>query len=51
MNNVRRWQCGYNARGGNSIERQFEKVVNGPEGHQDSESLPNRKKSSQKNEI
>ena len=35
----------------NSVEREIGKITNGPERHQDSESLPKRKNSSQENEI
>ena len=40
--------------GGNnssSIERELDSIINGPEGHQGTQSLPNREGSSQENEI
>ena len=34
-----------------SIERELDSVINGPKGHQGTQSLPNRESSSQENEI
>ena len=35
----------------NSIERELDSIINVPEGHQDTQSLPNRESSFQENEI
>ena len=35
----------------NSIERELDSIINSPEGQQDLQSLPNRKNSSQENDV